>query len=60
MKKIYPLAADHEKVATFRDKNSLTDKCVIVYSGNIDLYYDFENLIKVVEKFKPGTKTADG
>lgn len=31
-----------------------------MYSGNIGLYYDLENLIKVVEKIKPGTKTADG
>ena len=38
----------------------LNDKFVIMYSGNIGLYYDLENLIKVVERFKPGTKTADG
>lgn len=31
-----------------------------MYSGNIGLYYDLENLIKVIERFKPGTKTADG
>ena len=30
-----------------------------MYSGNIGLYYDLENLIKVVERIKPGTKTAD-
>lgn len=30
------------------------------YSGNIGLYYDLENLMMVVEKIKPGTKTADG
>lgn len=28
-------------------------------SGNIGLYYDLENLLKDVEKIKPGTKTAD-
>lgn len=31
-----------------------------MYSGNIGLYYDLENLIKVIERFKPGTKTAYG
>ena len=24
------------------------------------MYYDLENLLKVIEKFKPGTKTSDG
>lgn len=31
-----------------------------MYSGNIGLYYDFENLIKVIEQVKLGTKTVDG
>ena len=31
-----------------------------MYSGNIGLYYDLEKLIEVVERIKPGTKTADG
>lgn len=31
-----------------------------MYSGNIGLYYDLENLIKVIEKFGIGTKAADG
>ena len=30
-----------------------------MYSGNIGLYYDLEKLIEVIERFKPGTKTAD-
>ena len=59
-KEIYPLPADNEKVLEFRRKYGLEDKFVIMYSGNIGLYYDLENLLKVIEKFKPGTKTADG
>ena len=59
-KEIYPLPADNEGVVAFRKKYGLEDKFVIMYSGNIGLYYDLENLIKVIEKFKPGTKTADG
>lgn len=59
-KEIYPLPSDNEGVVAFRNKYGLEDKFVIMYSGNIGLYYDLENLIKVIEQFKPGTKTADG
>lgn len=57
---IYPLPSDHEGVVAFKKRYGLEEKFVIMYSGNIGLYYDLENLIKVVEKFKPGTRTADG
>lgn len=58
-KEIYPLPEDHPKVVEFKKKYGLDGKFVIMYSGNIGLYYDLENLIKVVEKFGAGTKTAD-
>lgn len=51
-KEIYPLPADNEKVIAFKKKYSLENKIVIMYSGNIGLYYDLENLIKVIGKFK--------
>ena len=57
---IYPLDENNEKVLAFRKKYGLDGKFVIMYSGNIGLYYDLEKLIEVVERFKPGTKTADG
>ena len=57
---IYPLEAGNERVVAFKKKYGLDGKFVIMYSGNIGLYYDLENLIKVVEKFGAGTKTADG
>lgn len=57
---IYPLDENNEKVVSFKKKYGLDDKFVIMYSGNIGLYYDLENLIKVVEKVGAGTKTADG
>lgn len=57
---IYPLGENNEKVLAFKKKYGLDGKFVIMYSGNIGLYYDLENLIKVVERIKPGTKTADG
>ena len=58
-KKIYPLSSDDPGVVAFREKYGLKDKFVIMYSGNIGLYYDLEGLVKVIEKFK-GVKTADG
>lgn len=57
---IYPVEADHPKVVSFKEKYGLQYKFVIMYSGNIGLYYDLENLMKVIEQVKPGTKTADG
>lgn len=59
-KEIYPLEANHPSVAAFKERYGLENKFVIMYSGNIGLYYDLENLIKVMEKFGPDTKTADG
>lgn len=59
-KEIYPVEADHPKIIAFKKKYGLDGKFVIMYSGNIGLYYDLENLLKVIEKFKSGTKAADG
>lgn len=59
-KEIYPLPENHPRVQEFKKKYGLEEKFVIMYSGNIGLYYDLENLMKVIEKFKPGTKTDDG
>ncbi|WP_338705290.1 glycosyltransferase family 4 protein [Priestia aryabhattai] len=51
-KEIYPLPADHEKVVAFKEKYGLQGKFIIMYSGNLGLYYDLENLMNVIEKFK--------
>ncbi|MDM8209862.1 glycosyltransferase family 4 protein [Mediterraneibacter glycyrrhizinilyticus] len=59
-KEIYPVEQNHPKVVAFKEKYGLSNKFVVMYSGNIGLYYDLENLMKVIEKVKPGTKTADG
>lgn len=50
--KIYPLDKQNEKVVEFKRKYGLMGKCVIMYSGNIGLYYDLENIIKVIGEFK--------
>ena len=40
----------------FKKKYGLEDKFIIMYSENIDLYYDLENIVDVVRIIKPGTK----
>ena len=59
-KEVYPLEKNNTGVLTFRKRYGLENKFVIMYSGNIGLYYDLENLIKIIEKYKPGIKTKDG
>lgn len=51
-KEIYPLPDNNEKVIAFKKKYGLENKTVVMYSGNIGLYYDLENLIKVIGGFK--------
>ena len=51
-KEIYPLPSDNTKVLEFKRRYGLENKIVIMYSGNIGLYYDLENLIKVIGRFK--------
>lgn len=50
-KEIYPLDQNHHKIVAFKKKYNLQDKFIIMYSGNIGLYYDLENIIKVIGKF---------
>lgn len=58
--KIYPLPEGHARVIAFRKQYGLDGKFNITYSGNLGHYYDLLKLLKVIEKFKPGTTTADG
>lgn len=56
---IFPLPCGDEGVNAFRKKYGLIDeagqyKFVIMYSGNIGLYYDLLNLVKVLKKFRKG------
>ncbi|OZT11316.1 glycosyltransferase WbuB [Priestia aryabhattai] len=51
-KEIYPLPSNHEKVVSFKKKYGLENKFVFMYSGNLGLYYDLENLMTVIRKFK--------
>ena len=58
-KEIYPLPQDDGKVLAFKHRYGLEDKFVIMYSGNIGLYYDLEGLIRVIGQFE-GAATPDG
>lgn len=58
-KEIYPLSNDNSRVIEFKQKYNLENKFVIMYSGNIGLYYDLQELIKVIKKFRKGY-TSDG
>ncbi|KOO50422.1 glycosyltransferase family 4 protein [Priestia koreensis] len=51
-KEIYPLPKNHDKVKAFKEEYGLNDKFVIMYSGNLGLYYDLENLMEVIHEFK--------
>lgn len=51
---IYPLDLKNERVVEFKKKYGLDGKFVIMYSGNIGLYYDLEKLIKVLKQFRKG------
>lgn len=50
-KSIYPLSNNNTTVYEFKERYNLQNKFVIMYSGNIGLYYDLENLIKIIGKF---------
>lgn len=49
---VVPLPKDHPRVAAFRRDFGLTGKFVIMYSGNIGLYYDLEGIMGILGKFK--------
>ena len=67
---VYPLPENNERVLAFKKKYGLDEKFVIMYSGNIGLYYDLEKLVKVLKQFRKGytlkgiyeegPKTTDG
>lgn len=56
--KIYPLPENHPRVGDFKKKYGLESKFVIMYSGNIGLYYDLEKLIKLLKIFRKGYTQA--
>ncbi len=57
-KEIVPLAPDHGQVAAFKLKYGMQGKFVIMYSGNIGLYYDLLNIARVIRKFRNHTEVV--
>ncbi|MGJ7035735.1 glycosyltransferase family 4 protein [Anoxybacillus eryuanensis] len=51
-KEIVPLDKNELHVAGFLERHNLTDKFIVMYSGNLGLYYDLENIIKVTNEFR--------
>ena len=51
-KEIIPLSREDASVQAFKRKLGIEDKFVIMYSGNIGLYYDLLNILRVIAKFK--------
>ncbi|MBK0007176.1 glycosyltransferase family 4 protein [Priestia megaterium] len=49
---ILPLEKKDVNIQEFLQENDLQNKFIVMYSGNIGLYYDLENIIKVTEHFK--------
>ena len=58
-KAICPLPGGNSEVLRFREQYGLDGQFVIMYSGNIGLYYDLEGLIHLTEQFW-NAKTPDG
>lgn len=57
-KEIIPLSPTDENVLNFKRKYGLEDKFVIMYSGNVGLYYDLINIMKLIAKYKDNTKVV--
>ncbi len=51
-KKVYPLPISDARVAAFRKRYGLEDKFVVMYSGNLGLYYDLPGLIKLLKPYR--------
>lgn len=51
-KSIVPLPSDNEEVVAFKRQYKLENKFVMMYSGNLGLYYDLAGLIKAFVSFK--------
>ncbi len=51
-KNIYPLSKDNNGVSSFLEQYDLKDRFIIMYSGNLGLYYDLENIMRIIKDYK--------
>lgn len=49
---LYPLNKNEPKITKIIEENDFKDKLIVMYSGNIGLFYGLEEIIKVFSKFK--------
>ncbi|WP_234123168.1 glycosyltransferase family 4 protein [Clostridium hydrogenum] len=49
---VYPLAPNHDRILAFKKKYNLENKYIVMYSGNLGLYYDLENIVETLSEFK--------
>lgn len=49
---IRPLQKSDPRIVAFREQYGLSGRFVMMCSGNIGLFYDYENIIKVIAQFK--------
>ena len=57
-KKVYPLPPDDPGVVAFRARYGLTGKFVVMYSGNLGLYYDLPGLMRLIVPYRDRTDVA--
>ncbi|MBM7573506.1 glycosyltransferase family 4 protein [Aquibacillus albus] len=50
-KVVIPLSNDDEVIKKFKNYYKLNNKFIVMYSGNLGLYYDLENIIKITKEF---------
>lgn len=53
---IVPLQRDHPKIKQFLTEHQLENKFIVMYSGNLGLYYDLENIIQITNEFKDSSE----
>ena len=49
---VVPLPKDDPRVSAFRREHGMKGKFVVMYSGNVGLYYDLPNIMTVIARFK--------
>jgi colanic acid biosynthesis glycosyl transferase WcaI len=49
---IKPISKNDPIINKFLQENGLENKFIVMYSGNIGLYYDLENIIKISQHFR--------
>ncbi|OXS79118.1 glycosyltransferase family 4 protein [Domibacillus enclensis] len=57
-KEVVPISKEETQIKQFLIDQGIDDKFIVMYSGNIGLYYDLENIIHVTNHFKEHSDIA--